>query len=168
MKTKITLIAALSQNNAIGKNGALPWRIPEDLQFFKERTLGKPVIFGRKTFEGCLKKRKLPGRLNLIVTSRPETFSDLVSDDLRFFPDFLEALTFAKQAGTEVMIAGGGEIYRQALPLCDEMDLTHVEREIDGDAFFPVFNKADFTEEIVKDYQDAELPFTIKKYCRKK
>jgi dihydrofolate reductase len=165
---KITLIAALSQNGVIGKDGVLPWRIPEDLRFFKEKTLGKPVIFGSKTFDICLQRRVLPGRLNLVLTSRREQYRDLQSENLLFFPDLNEALQFAEEKSDEVMIAGGENVYRQTLPLCDEMYLTRVRREIEGDTHFPDFDASEFESEVIKISEDADLPFTIEKYCRRK
>lgn len=135
---KLSLIVAAAKNNVIGRNNELPWYLPQDLKYFKSVTLGKPVIMGRKTFESIGKP--LPGRTNIVVTRQPDwKFAGvLVAQGLA------EALNVAQQfrgelhqLSEEVMVIGGAEIYRHALPLADRIYLTRVEAEINGDAFFP-------------------------------
>jgi dihydrofolate reductase len=128
----ISLIVAASENNAIGKSNEMLWHLPEDLKFFKNTTWGMPVIMGRKTFESVGKP--LPGRTNIIVTtnrhwSAENTFTTTSIED---------AIKVANETNAkEIFITGGGEIYKQTLPIADKVYLTRVHTVIDGDAFFP-------------------------------
>lgn len=127
-------IAAMSLNRVIGAGNKIPWHLPEDFKWFKRMTTGNVVVMGRKTFESIGKP--LPQR-DTIVLSRGQ-FSHpgvQVVTSLDALPPLV--------AGREVFIAGGAEIYRQALPLCSDLYLTLVQREVSGDAFFPPF-EADF------------------------
>ncbi|SHF86900.1 dihydrofolate reductase [Microbulbifer donghaiensis] len=132
----IALIAAVARNGAIGRDNELPWRLSGDLQFFKRTTLGKPVVMGRKTFESI--GRPLPGRVNIVITRNP----DWCADGVECVPSLELALQRAQQcaaeaAAAEVMVIGGAQIYRQALPLAGRLYVTEVDAEIAGDAFFP-------------------------------
>ncbi len=130
----ITLIVAASTNNVIGVAGELPWRLSADLKRFKALTIGKPIVMGRKTFDSI--GRPLPGRQNIIVTTRAEFAAegcDAVSSPAA-------ALAIAGDAA-EVMIIGGGEIYRLFLPKADRVHMTRVNVELDGDTHFPVLDK---------------------------
>ncbi|SEA10098.1 dihydrofolate reductase [Microbulbifer marinus] len=132
----IALIAAVARNGAIGRDNELPWRLSGDLQFFKRTTLGKPVVMGRKTFESI--GRPLPGRSNIVISRNP----DWCANGVESAPTLEAALQKAQQyaaevAATEVMVIGGAQIYRQALPLAERLYVTEVDAEVDGDAFFP-------------------------------
>jgi len=134
----ITLLAAASENNAIGKDNALLWRLPLDFERMKQLTMGKPLIMGRKTHESI--GRALPGRQNIVVTHREVQFPgcDTVHS-------LAEALALAQKSGAdEAFIFGGGEIYREAMPLADRIELTRVEGEFEGDAFFPDINSSEW------------------------
>lgn len=132
---RVVLIAALARNRVIGRAGALPWHLPDDLRQFKTRTLGRPVVMGRKTWESI--GRALPGRLNLVVTRQPGYRAPAAE----VVPDLDGALARAAGEGPdEVCIIGGGELYAAALPRADELVLTHVEAEVEGDAFFPAID----------------------------
>ncbi|WP_444907059.1 dihydrofolate reductase [Microbulbifer sp. SSSA008] len=136
MTVSIALIAAVARNGAIGKDNELPWRISGDLQFFKRTTMGKPVVMGRKTFESI--GRPLPGRVNIVITRN----ADWVADGVEVVQSLDKALSLAqscaKDSGaTEVMVIGGAQIYRQALPLAARLYVTEVDANIDGDAYFP-------------------------------
>jgi len=133
--TGVSLIAALSRNQVIGIENRLPWHIPADLKFFKRTTLGKPVIMGRKTYESIGKP--LPGRLNLVVT-RDRTYQPA---GVTVVYSLEEAIAQGRARSAEVMVIGGAEIYRQALPMADNLYLTEVDLEIEGDAYFPAFDK---------------------------
>lgn len=129
----INIIVATSKNNQIGINNKLPWHISEDLKYFRTTTSGKPVLMGRKTFESI--GRPLPNRKNIVLTR-----------DLNFAPEgvsvihsFDEALTLCK-AEEEIFIIGGGEIYSLFLPYADYLYITLVDKVIDGDTDFPVYN----------------------------
>lgn len=127
----IVLIVAVSTNNVIGKNYQLLWHLPNDLKFFKNCTWASVVIMGRKTFESV--NKPLPGRLNIVITSNPNWKADQVT--------VAGSLEHAIQIATdqhfkEIFIIGGGEIYKQAMPLVQRQYITRVHTEIDGDTFF--------------------------------
>ena len=127
---RISAIVAASTNNVIGKNGDLPWRLPEDLQRFKAITMGKPMIMGRATWDSI--GRALPGRQNIVVT-RQENFVAEGCDVVATVDDAIAAAGDVE----EVMIIGGGQLYRQLLPRTDRIYLTRVHANIDGDTRFP-------------------------------
>jgi dihydrofolate reductase len=137
---KITLIAAVSENRVIGRDGGLPWRLPDDLRRFKQRTLGHNVIMGRRTYESLV--APLPDR-PAIVVSRSR---DLDIPGATIANSVEEALDVARGRGEdEVFILGGSEIYAIALPLADRLELTVVHAEIQGDTYFPEFDLAAWT-----------------------
>lgn len=138
----LTLIAALSRNHCIGKSGAIPWRLPEDQKRFKELTLNHVVVMGRKTWESLPEKfRPLPGRTNVVLTRQADY---ALPEGVARFPSLPEALT--AYPDQQIFVIGGTEIYAQALPLADRMELTHVDMDVKGDAFFPAFSTDDWTE----------------------
>ena len=161
----ISLIVAASENNAIGKGNAMLWHLPEDLKFFKNTTWGMPIIMGRKTFEAVGKP--LPGRTNIIVTSNKEwsaenTITTTNIDD---------AIKVANDTNSkEIFITGGGEIYKQTLPIADKVYLTRVHTTIDGDAFFPEMDlntwEIDF-EKHVKSDEKNKFDMTFQTWKRK-
>ncbi|EKF20838.1 dihydrofolate reductase [Nitratireductor pacificus] len=129
----VALVVAIAENGVIGREGGLPWRLSTDLKRFKAVTMGKPVIMGRKTWESI--GRPLPGRRNVVITRN----AGFVAEGAECAPSLDAALTLtgARQPGVEVCVVGGGEIYREALPLADILHVTHVHAALDGDAFFP-------------------------------
>ena len=139
---RITLIAALAANGVIGRDNALPWRIPEDLRRFKQNTLGHPVIMGRKTWESL--GRPLPGRNNIVITRQ----DNYVAEGAQCAPNLDQALALAESSagGEECFVIGGSEIYGLALARADRMLLTEVARNFDGDASFPAFDKTQWRE----------------------
>lgn len=141
---KISIIAALSKNRVIGKNGDLPWSLPDDMKFFKATTMDHHVILGRKNYLSIPEKfRPLPNRTN-IVLSRNKT---LALSDCIITDSFEEAIDMAKENGEkEAFVIGGGEIYALAMDIADKMYLTEIDKEIDGDVFFPVFNTSEWIE----------------------
>lgn len=135
----IALIAAISRNHVLGKDNQLVWHLPKDLRFFKTKTLGYPLIMGRKTFESFGKP--LPGRTNIIITRNP----DYRVEGATVVASLDEALREAATHNSDtIFIAGGAEIYRQAMPLADTMYLTHIHADLDGDAFFPEFSEEEW------------------------
>ncbi len=134
---KISLVVAASTNDVIGKDGGLPWHIPEDLKRFKAITMGKPIVMGRLTHESI--GRALPGRQNIVITTRKGYTVD--GCDVVACP--ADALRAAGDAD-EVMVIGGGEIYRQFLRRADRIYLTRVDADIDGDVFFPTLAPAEW------------------------
>jgi dihydrofolate reductase len=132
----ISLIAAASENNVIGKNNQLLWHLPNDLKFFKNTTWGMPVIMGRKTFESV--NKPLPGRFNIVITRQEGWHAEGVTTAL----DLDEALQRATETNCkEVFIVGGGEIYKDTIKKADKIYLTRVHTTIDGDTFFPAIDE---------------------------
>lgn len=132
---KLHLIYARAANGAIGKDGVMPWHLPEDLAHFKRTTLGSPVIMGRKTWESIPARfRPLPGRTNVVVTRQP----GWQAEGARVAHSLPEALALCGKV-TDAWIIGGAEIYRQALPLASTAVVTEIDASYDGDAFAPQF-----------------------------
>ena len=138
---RITLAVAVADNGVIGRDGGLPWRLPEDLRRFKAATLGKPVLMGRKTFESI--GRALPGRLNIVLTRQPGW--QPADAAVRVAPDLEAALAIAGDA-TEVTVIGGAEIYALALPRAARILVTEVHGAPEGDAFLPPFDRSVWRE----------------------
>ena len=136
----ISLILAMASNGVIGANGALPWRIPEDMRRFKALTMGKPCIMGRKTWDS-LPKKPLPGRANIVVTRDPNFAAEgaVVAHSLD------EALAAAGNA-PEIMIIGGAEIYKAALAKATRIHLTEIEGAFEGDARMGPFDPQQWRE----------------------
>ena len=139
---RISLIAALDRQRAIGRDNALAWHLPDDLKHFKALTLGRPVLMGRRTAQSL--GRALPGRANLVMTRSGQA----PFDGMQAVADVAQALTAAAELeASELCVIGGGEIYREWLPLADVMQLTFVDTEIDGaDAWFPQWEPAQWRE----------------------
>lgn len=145
--TRISLLAAVGRNQVIGTDGQLPWHLPEDLRHFKATTMGHPMIMGRKTFDSI--GRALPGR-RTIVLSRNASWSHAEVEVAHSFP---EALALAGPAD-EVFVVGGGLVYAEALPFANRLVLTEVDAEPDGDALFPSWDRAEWTE-VERDPRDG-------------
>lgn len=144
----ISLVVAASENNVIGKNNELVWRLPNDMKFFKNTTWGMPVVMGRKTYESLGKA--LPGRTNIVIT-RNDSFT---AADVTVAHNLKEAVEKAADTDAkEVFIIGGGEIYRQALPQAHKLFLTRVHANVEGDTFFPEFDLNEWEKK-------SELNFT--------
>jgi dihydrofolate reductase len=136
----VSLIVAAGTNNAIGKDNQLLWHLPKDLQFFKQTTWAMPVVMGRKTFES-LGGKPLNGRVNIIITRQ----KDWSHEGVVAVHSLADALFFAKESDyNEVFIAGGGEIYAQAMSQANKIYMTRVDTVIDGDTFFPEIDSSDF------------------------
>jgi dihydrofolate reductase len=133
----VSIIVAASANNVIGKDGQLPWHLPEDLKRFKKITMGKPMIMGRLTFESI--GRALPGRRSIVVSRQAGYVAE--GCDVVTTPE--TALKLAASAD-EVMIIGGGNLYTQLLPQTERIYLTRIHADIDGDTFFPNLESQDW------------------------
>lgn len=136
----ISLIWAMADNRVIGIENRLPWKLPADMKWFRQKTLGKPIIMGRLTFESFGAK-PLPGRRNIIISRNP-TYS---AEGIETFPS-LEAALKATESDAEVMIIGGMSLYKQTLPLADRLYMTLVHTNVEGDAWFPEFNLHDWQQ----------------------
>ena len=138
---QIAIYVAIAENGVIGSKGGLPWRLSTDLKRFKATTMGKPIVMGRKTWES-FPKRPLPGRLNIVVT-RDKAYR---AEGAETASSLRDAIVLAEirarcMAGVdEICVIGGGEIYRQALPLADRLHVTHVLASVDGDTVFPAID----------------------------
>jgi len=135
----ISLIVAMAQNGVIGRDNALPWRLPEDLKRFKEFTLGKPILMGRRTFEAI--GRPLPGRANLVLTRDRDWRAPGVIP-----VHSVEEALLQTRTCDELVVIGGAEIYRLLLPLARRIYLTHVHADIPGDTYFPAFDPAQWDD----------------------
>lgn len=145
-KMRISAIVAMSENQVIGKDNSLPWHLPADLHHFKQVTLGKPIIMGRKTYESI--GRPLPQRQNIVIT-RDIHFSATGC----WVVNSIEAALEAASEQEEVFIIGGAHLYTQALPLITCLYLTIIHKKIEGDTFFPPINKSEWKEISKKNYQ---------------
>lgn len=145
----LSLVVAAGENNEIGKDGRMPWHLPADLKHFKALTLGKPVIMGRRTYEAIGKP--LPQRRNIVVTRNPE----FQAPGCERAASFVDALVIA--AGVpEIMVIGGAEIYREALPRAQRIYFTRVHARFDADIFFPRFDPEDWKETERQDFTADE------------
>ena len=135
MGFSISLVVAAATNNAIGKDGKLPWHLPNDMKHFKNITWGMPVVMGRKTFESLGKP--LAGRKNIVITRHPQWKAEGVV----VVKNIDNALFVAKETDAkEIMVIGGGEIYKTLFDKAKRIYLTRVEAEPEADTFFPVLN----------------------------
>ena len=135
----ISLVVAASENNAIGKDNKQLWSLPNDTRFFKNTTWAMPIIMGSKTFVS-LNNTPLPGRTNIVVTRHPEAI--VANGPIRKVSSLDEAVKEATATDAkEVFVIGGGQMYKEALPLANKIVLTRVHTTIDGDAFFPAFSE---------------------------
>jgi dihydrofolate reductase len=130
----ISLIWAMDENRVIGLHNQLPWRLPEDLKFFKRVTMGHPIAMGRKTYESIGKP--LPGRENIVIT-RDENYSP---DGCVVMNSIEEFMKYAGEKDDEVFVIGGAEIFKEVLPKADKLYLTMIHEQFEGDTFFPVFD----------------------------
>jgi dihydrofolate reductase len=136
----ITLIAAVSRNRVIGKDGGLPWRLPADLKFFKRTTTGHPLVMGRRTFESF--GEPLPNRTNIVISRRP----DYRPEGALVVHSLSEGITEARRRDSVVFVGGGEEIFRLAMPLADRMILTWIDEDFEGDTRFPEFDPVEWRE----------------------
>jgi len=150
--TIISLVAAMSKNRVIGLNNSMPWHIQAELRYFKEITMGKPIIMGRKTFD-AIGRRLLPGRQTIVITRDKE----LSGTGFTVVHSISEALATAGDVA-EVMIVGGAGIYAEFLPLAQRLYLSFIPQEFAGDAFFPEYDETKW--QVVAEKQEAE--FTAK------
>lgn len=143
----ISMIAAVGKNLELGKNNDLIWHFKEDMKFFKETTMGHPVIMGRKTFESLPKA--LPGRKNIVISANPE----YKADGAEVVTSVEEAIKLTEAEDTDAFVIGGGRIYTEFLPYADNLYLTEINAECpDADTYFPDFNKSDYIKEIINFY----------------
>ncbi|MGE8686339.1 MAG: dihydrofolate reductase [Achromobacter sp.] len=148
MSARLTLIVAYSTNRAIGRDNALPWKLPGDLAHFKRSTLGRPIIMGRKTWDSL--GRPLPGRSNIVISRNP----GFAAEGATVVPT-LQAAIDACGGVDEAFVIGGAQIYAQALPLARRVLATEVRADVEGDAFFPLLPSFQW-KETAREPQPAE------------
>ena len=153
----INIIAAIGKNGELGLNNQLLWHLKEDMKYFKETTMGYIVVMGRKTFESIGKP--LPNRENIVLSR-----SNLNINGVKIVNDPYKILEYNEK----VFIIGGESIYRFFLPYADNLYLTEIDEEKNADAFFPEFDKNDYTEEIIKTSSENDINYTFKIYKRNK
>jgi dihydrofolate reductase len=136
---RITLIVARARNGVIGRAGTLPWRLPEDLAFFKRTTMGHPIVMGRRTWESI--GRPLPGRRNIVVSRQ----AGFVAAGAEVVPSLDEALCLCAGAG-ELFVIGGAQLYGEALPRADRLIVTEIDADFDGDTHWPAPDPAHWSE----------------------
>ena len=162
---ELSIIAAVSENNAIGIDNKIPWSIPDDLRYFKKITMGKAIIMGRNTFESL--PGPLPGRTNIIVSRDIHYKHDGITVVNTLEKAIEAARHHASTSGaTETMIVGGAQIYQQSLPLVNKMYLTRVYKLFDADTFFPDYDPDQwreifFEEHVVEGKEKLKYAYTI-------
>ncbi|WP_120969411.1 dihydrofolate reductase [Comamonas sp. lk] len=163
----IHLIYARAANGVIGKDNAMPWHLPEDMAHFKQLTHGCAVIMGRKTWDSLPPRfRPLPGRTNIVVTRQAGWQADPVSESVRPAASLEEALQLGRQISSDVWVIGGAQIYAQALPLADSVEVTEIGRDYEGDAYAPVLG-AEWKARQRSDHVAANgLPYSFVRYSR--
>ncbi len=153
-----SIIACIGKNRELGNKGGLVFHIKEDMQFFKETTMGHPVIMGDRTFTSL--PHALPGRTNYVLTRHPERLPEgvvAVNDIEAFIKD---------HADEEVFVIGGGFVYNEFLPYADNLYLTEVDAEAEADTFFPEFDKSKYEKTIIKKGQSDDLTYAFAKYTK--
>jgi len=141
----VVLVVAVARNGVIGAKGTMPWHLPADLKHFKAKTLGKPMIMGRKTFDSI--GRPLPGRDTVVITRQ----SDFAVEGVHVAPSLEAALPLAEKlakarAVQEIAVVGGGQIYAQVMPLATRIEYTEIDLEPEGDAHFPPLDPNEWIE----------------------
>lgn len=156
----ITMIAAVGKNLELGKDNHLIWHLKEDLQFFKEQTMNKPIIMGYKTLESLPKL--LPGRKHIVLTSR-----NLELDPAILVVHSIDELLEKVSEYPEVMVIGGASVYKQMLDYSDKLVLTEIDASAPCDVYFPSFNKEDWNREVLCEHDDKDIHYKHLVYTRK-
>lgn len=160
-------IVAASENDVIGVNNDLPWEIPEDMKFFRDKTKGRAMIMGRKTYQSV--GHPLPGRLSIVITRQKDFKIDSPLAVVQ--PDLQSAIAYAKTQvskwGEEIFIIGGGEIFKESIDIVDVIYLTRIHKNFDGDIKYPKVDPKKF--ELVEERARTEpVPFTFLTYTKRK
>ena len=164
---RLSILVAMASNRVIGRNGALPWYLPEDLKNFKRLTMGNAIIMGRKTYESI--GRPLPGRLNIIITRQKNYHVD-AAIIVHSIEEALLSCKKNKAFSGESFIIGGAELYKKTLNLCHRMYITEIQQSFDGDTFFPKFNPDEWVKTVCekhKSVNDNDLVYHFVIFDRK-
>ena len=154
----ISLIVAVSKNNVIGNNGIIPWKIKGEQNRFKELTTGKTIIMGRKSFQEIGKP--LPNRKTIVISNT----ENIIADNCITAKSLIEAFELVK-GEEEVFIAGGGQVYKEALCYADKIYITVIDKIIEGNVYFPEINKDDFAKTYEEEIE-GEIPYTYYTFQR--
>jgi len=161
----VSLVAAVARGGVIGRGGAIPWRLPEDLARFKELTTGYAVVMGRRTWDSIPESfRPLPGRRNVVVTRNPD-WSPPGGERAASLEEALRRL----EGEERIYVVGGADVYAAALPLADELVLTEIDLAVEGDTFFPELDRDTFEEASREQHVSADgTPFSFVTYARRR
>jgi dihydrofolate reductase len=161
---EVVLVAAVAANGVIGRDGGIPWHLPEDLHRFRQLTIGHPVVMGRRTWESLPERfRPLPGRRNIVVSRSVGT----PGDGAEWVRSLDEALARTRDEA-RVGVIGGAALYAAALPRADRLELTEIDRAIEGDTVFPAWDRDTFVETAREEHvSDDGLPFAFVTYLRR-
>ena len=163
---EIVLIAGVAEGNVIGVKNDLPWNLPQDLKRFKDLTTGHPVIVGKNTFDSIKMRigKPLPNRINIVISQ--DYFEPQNGEFV--FTKLDEGVNKAKEFGKDIFVIGGASIYKQMMPLADRLEITHVHKKYEGDAFFPEIDGDIWEEAAREDKSEGELRYSFVTYKRKK
>ncbi len=157
----INLIAAIGKNNELGMNNDLIWKFKEDMKFFKETTMGHPIVMGRKTFESLPKV--LPGRKNIVIST-----SEIRNKEIEIFKSIKDFLIQYNEYKDDIFIIGGASIYKAFIDLANKLYLTEIDAiEENADVYFPNFNKNEWDKEIISEKEENKIRFNHVLYKRK-
>ena len=157
----ITMIAAIGKNNELGKDNNLIWKLKEDMHFFKENTIGKPIVMGINTFNSLPKL--LPHRKHIVLTHQ-----NLKIDNVLIYHDMNELLNYINSKNEEIMIIGGASIYKLFLDYANKLLLTEIDdEEKNADVYFPNFNKNEWNYNIIKEVEEDNIKYKHVRYLRK-
>ena len=156
---KKVIIVAIAKNRVIGNGQEIPWHSKEEFKHFKSTTMGFPILMGRKTFESI--GRPLPGRLNVVISRNPELSYDF--ENVKIVDSLQKAFEICENEHEKVFICGGGNIYKQSMDIADEIILSEMKLEPEGDVFFPEINKDFWKVDKTQDFDE----FTVYWYTKK-
>lgn len=157
----INIIAAIGKNNELGKNNDLIWNFKEDMKFFKETTMGHPVVMGRRTFESL--PNILPGRKNIIISR-----NNIIDNRIESYKSIRDFLLNYENYKDDIFIIGGASIYSEFINMASEIYLTEIDAiDKDADVYFPKFNKKNFDKEIIKELEENNIKYSHILYKRK-
>lgn len=167
---ELIIIVAMGANGVIGKNGKIPWFLPEDLAMFKKVTINKPVLMGRKTFSSILDHlgKPLPGRTSVVLTRNTQMQNEISKKypNVKLFDCFESAKDWVLKNGHKKMFVAGGEIiYEEMLPFCNEMLITELKESFDGDTYFPRYNTNDWIIKEKGEWLTSKVNNLEYRYC---
>src|SRR5215207_9385068 len=163
-QSRLEIVAAVAANGVIGRNGQLAWHLPDDLRHFKQLTMGHPILMGRRTYESI--GRPLPGRRTIVIST---TLRERPHPEVELVPSLDEALSRIADATGPAFIIGGAVLYAAALPLVEAMHLTELDEPVEGDVFFPPFDRTQWRRTSAVHHPRDErhtVGFTFSRYER--